>query len=102
MAAPTDTLCMAAADCTCNFAPLRLKRRAMNPNDVVIDMRWCGVCHSDVHIAQGMVSVVAKVAYPIVPGHELAGVVSAVGASSSLWTAQPRTRRPGRPTHAGR
>ena len=80
-APPIETLCMAAADCTCNFAPLKLKRRAMNPFDVVIDMRFCGVCHSDVHIAQGMVSVVAKVAYPIVPGHELAGVVSAVGAS---------------------
>jgi NADPH:quinone reductase-like Zn-dependent oxidoreductase len=73
---------MAAADCTCNFKPLRLKRRAPGPDDIQIDMKYCGVCHSDVHIAQGAIAAVGgAVAYPIVPGHELSGVVTAVGSS---------------------
>lgn len=89
--ASLDVLCMAAADCTCNLKPLRLKRRAPGPDDVVLAMKYCGVCHSDVHIAQGAISAVGgAVSYPIVPGHELAGVVTAVGANVTKFKVRVR------------
>ena len=48
---PVDTLCMACTDTTCNFQPMQLQRRAVGANDVLIDMKYCGVCHSDLHKA---------------------------------------------------
>jgi hypothetical protein len=42
--APIDTLCMACTDETCNFQPMRLQRRPMGASDVVIDMKYCGIC----------------------------------------------------------
>jgi uncharacterized zinc-type alcohol dehydrogenase-like protein len=52
---------------------------------VAVDMKYCGVCHSDMHFARGDLMNMAglipiSTVYPMVPGHELAGVVSAVGA----------------------
>ncbi|MGM8932368.1 NAD(P)-dependent alcohol dehydrogenase [Salinicola halophyticus] len=52
------------------------ERRAPRPDDVSIEILYCGVCHSDLHFAQddwGMAS------YPVVPGHEIVGRVTAVG-----------------------
>jgi D-arabinose 1-dehydrogenase-like Zn-dependent alcohol dehydrogenase len=43
--AHTDVLCMACSDASCSFAAVPLKRRAPGPFDVVIDMKYCGVCH---------------------------------------------------------
>ncbi len=52
------------------------ERRDPNPKDVVIDITYCGVCHSDIHQVRdewgGSV-------FPMVPGHEIVGTVSAVG-----------------------
>ena len=49
--------------------------------DVQIDMKYCGVCHSDLHNAADHMSGVGRATtYPCVPGHELAGVCVAVGA----------------------
>jgi D-arabinose 1-dehydrogenase-like Zn-dependent alcohol dehydrogenase len=79
---PVDTLCLATSSCACKFAPIKLKRRALTPHDVLIEMRFCGICHSDVHISRGdMAAVAGAVSYPIVPGHELAGVVTQVGSA---------------------
>ncbi|HZG08637.1 MAG TPA: NAD(P)-dependent alcohol dehydrogenase [Allosphingosinicella sp.] len=58
------------------FAPFSLERRDPRPNDVVIAIRWCGVCHSDLHTARGEWS---GTRYPCVPGHEIVGEVTAVG-----------------------
>jgi uncharacterized zinc-type alcohol dehydrogenase-like protein len=75
-----DTLCMACVDTSCDFKPVALRRRAVGPRDILIDMKYCGVCHSDLHFAAGHVNVGPMQArYPCVPGHELAGVVIAVG-----------------------
>lgn len=75
-----DVTCMACDDARCHFKPLRAKRRALGPRDVRIEMRFCGVCHSDVVNAHGdLKSVMPAPRYPYVPGHELAGVVVAVG-----------------------
>ena len=63
---------------TSTFIP----RRDPTDTDVQIEILFCGICHSDVHIASGASSAVTgKVEYPIVPGHELAGVVTMVGSN---------------------
>jgi len=73
---PIDTLCMATKDEKCNFKPMKFQRRPMGARDVVIEMKYCGVCHTDLHHAANHLG---NAVYPTVPGHELAGVVSACG-----------------------
>jgi len=58
------------------LGPLEIERRALGPKDVRIDIKFCGICHSDIHFARGEWG---EVPYPAVPGHEIAGVVAAVG-----------------------
>ena len=53
-----------------------IQRRDAGPRDVVIDIAYAGVCHSDVDHAR---SLRGKTMYPLVPGHEIAGIVSSVG-----------------------
>ena len=65
-------LCMACDDHNCNFQPREFPRRECGPHDILIDMRYCGVCHSDLHVAANHLPKATK--YPCVPGHELAGV----------------------------
>jgi uncharacterized zinc-type alcohol dehydrogenase-like protein len=57
--------------------PLSFERRAPRPDDVVIDIVYCGVCHTDLHITRNHRGVTR---YPIVPGHEIVGRVRSVGA----------------------
>jgi uncharacterized zinc-type alcohol dehydrogenase-like protein len=59
------------------FQPLDIERRAPGPRDVQIEIAYCGVCHSDLHTAR---SEWGGTLYPCVPGHEIVGQVSAVGA----------------------
>ncbi len=58
------------------FAPFSFERRTLEPNDVRIDILYCGICHSDVHFARGEWG---DPHYPCVPGHEIVGRISAVG-----------------------
>lgn len=58
------------------FSPLAIERREPGPRDVLIDIVYCGICHSDIHRARGSAPAMH---YPLVPGHEIAGTVSAVG-----------------------
>ncbi len=55
---------------------LNIERRAPGPNDVQIDIKFCGVCHSDLHTVR---SEWPGTMYPCVPGHEIVGHVTAVG-----------------------
>ncbi|MEZ4401439.1 MAG: NAD(P)-dependent alcohol dehydrogenase [Kofleriaceae bacterium] len=66
----------AVASATAPFAPITIERREPGPTDVQFDIKYCGVCHSDLHTARGEWP---GTVYPCVPGHELVGVVSAVG-----------------------
>jgi len=77
--APVQMLAMGCDDETCSFRAMQLQRRPVGDYDVLIDMKYCGVCHSDVHIAANHLKAISDVIYPIVPGHELSGVVEAVG-----------------------
>lgn len=52
------------------------ERRAVGDNDILIDIKFSGICHSDIHTIKGHWG---KQQYPQVPGHEIAGIVSAVG-----------------------
>ncbi|HET9624909.1 MAG TPA: NAD(P)-dependent alcohol dehydrogenase [Kofleriaceae bacterium] len=67
----------AAFDAASPLAPFTLPRRDPGPRDVQIDILYCGVCHSDLHTVK---SEWAGTVYPCVPGHEIVGRVSAVGA----------------------
>jgi uncharacterized zinc-type alcohol dehydrogenase-like protein len=58
------------------FQTVRVERREVESHDVLIDIAYAGVCHSDIHHAR---SEWPGTMYPIVPGHEIAGVVTAVG-----------------------
>jgi uncharacterized zinc-type alcohol dehydrogenase-like protein len=62
---------------TTPFAPYSIERRAPGPRDVAIEILFCGVCHSDLHTARGEWP---GTRYPCVPGHEIVGRVTAVGA----------------------
>lgn len=55
---------------------MQIQRRDLGPKDVLIDILYCGVCHSDIHMAR---SEWGPSLYPIVPGHEIVGRVQAVG-----------------------
>ncbi|WP_313085077.1 NAD(P)-dependent alcohol dehydrogenase [Pulveribacter sp.] len=59
------------------LAPLRITRRAPGAHDVQIAIAYCGVCHSDLHQVR---AEWAGTLYPCVPGHEIVGRVTAVGA----------------------
>ncbi|MES2855655.1 MAG: alcohol dehydrogenase catalytic domain-containing protein, partial [Bdellovibrionota bacterium] len=56
--------------------PFEFKRRECGPNDVAIEILFCGVCHSDLHSVNGDWGVRS---FPLVPGHEIVGKVTAVG-----------------------
>jgi alcohol dehydrogenase (NADP+) len=58
------------------FIPFEIERRSPKPDDVLIEIDFCGVCHSDIHTARGEWG---PVQYPFVPGHEIVGRVIAVG-----------------------
>ena len=83
-------LAMATQDATCDFKPIEFERRDLGPNDVHIEMAFCGICHPDLHCARGDLG--GK--YPCVPGHELAGVAVAVGSKVTkfqvLWLRSSR------------
>jgi uncharacterized zinc-type alcohol dehydrogenase-like protein len=62
------------------------ERRQAREHDVVIDIKYCGICHSDIHQTRDEWSEYQEEAiFPMVPGHEIAGVVSAVGNKVSKY-----------------
>ncbi len=78
----SSTNSYAAQSATSLLAPYTFERRAVGPNDVSIRIAYCGVCHSDVHTARGEWG---GTKYPIVPGHEIVGTVTAVGTGVRQW-----------------
>lgn len=70
------TAAYAAASAQSPLAPHSIERREPGPNEVLIDILYCGVCHSDIHQARdewgGSI-------FPMVPGHEIVGRVARVG-----------------------
>lgn len=62
--------------------PFTLERREPRAQDVSIDILYCGVCHSDIHFAR---NEWGRTVYPFVPGHEIVGRISQVGAGVSKF-----------------
>lgn len=58
------------------LAPFNIERRKLRPSDVLIDILYCGVCHSDLHTARNEWK---NTTYPVVPGHEIIGRVVQIG-----------------------
>ena len=67
----------AAQTSTSQLAPWNFERRAVGPHDVLIEIRYCGVCHTDIHFLRNDLGFSV---YPIVPGHEIVGIVTRTGA----------------------
>ena len=68
----------AAQSATSPLTPFNFDRRAIGLNDVQIQIRYCGVCHSDIHTARN--EWIGTI-YPVIPGHEIVGEVVSVGAN---------------------
>ncbi len=64
------------------LGPFRFERREPGPRDVEIEILYCGVCHSDLHVAR---DEWGGAVYPVVPGHEIIGRVSRVGAEGTKF-----------------
>lgn len=79
-----NVLGYAAQSATEALAPFRFERRAPRPDDVVIEILYCGVCHSDLHQARNDWH---NSIYPVVPGHEIIGQVVEVGKNVARFKA---------------
>jgi len=69
------------------IVPLTIERREPGPNDVLIDITHCGVCHSDIHQVR---DEWGGAIFPMVPGHEIVGNVSKIGDKVTKWKANDR------------
>jgi uncharacterized zinc-type alcohol dehydrogenase-like protein len=75
-----EALGYAASAAKAPLAPYKFQRREPGDHDVVIDIKYCGICHSDIHQAR---DEWGSSMFPMVPGHEIAGIVSRVGAKAT-------------------
>ncbi|KAI3462153.1 hypothetical protein Pfo_018816 [Paulownia fortunei] len=73
---PVKAFAWAAKDPSGIFAPLKFSRRATGEHDVQFRVLYCGICHSDLHVAK---NEWGNTVYPSIPGHEIVGVVTEVG-----------------------
>lgn len=70
----------AAASATSPLASHTIPRRDLTDRDVQIEILYCGICHSDLHTVRDEWSSIMPTTYPCVPGHEIVGRVTTVGA----------------------
>src|SRR5579871_3494145 len=77
-----DTRAYAAFASDQPLAPWKFQRREPRPNDVVIEITWAGICHSDLHTAR---SEWSDQTFPIVVGHEILGRVTRTGAEAKRF-----------------
>jgi uncharacterized zinc-type alcohol dehydrogenase-like protein len=72
----------AATSATTPLTETTITRRDVGPHDVAFDIHFAGICHSDIHTVKGEWG---DVSYPMVPGHEIAGVVTEIGSEVSKF-----------------
>lgn len=77
----------ACDDNTSVFHPIVINIPAPGPTEILIDVRYAGICHSDIHTARGEWG---PARYPLVPGHEIAGVVAEVGSEVTKFAVGDR------------
>jgi uncharacterized zinc-type alcohol dehydrogenase-like protein len=78
---PTSARAYGALKANSPLESMQIKRRAVGPNDVLLDVLYCGICHSDIHHAHDEWNPIVPTAFPCVPGHEIIGRVQAVGSA---------------------
>lgn len=77
-----QTPAYAAENARSPLGPFTISRREPGPRDVLIDIQYCGVCHSDLHQVRDEWN---NSIFPMVPGHEVVGRVAQVGAEVGKW-----------------
>lgn len=77
----------AAASPSSHLAPSTIRRRIPGPQDIQIDILYCGVCHSDLHQARNEWQSAMPTVYPCVPGHEIVGRVVKTGGAVTKFKA---------------
>jgi len=82
MPAALETPAFAAMSPKSKLAPFSIQRREPGPHDVLIDILYCGVCHSDIHQAR---DEWGGAIFPMVPGHEIIGKVVVTGSDVKKW-----------------
>jgi uncharacterized zinc-type alcohol dehydrogenase-like protein len=75
---PTSAQAYGVTSAQSAVEPLTIERRALRPEDVAIRISHCGICHSDLHMARNDWGMSV---YPMVPGHEIVGIVTGVGSA---------------------
>ncbi|MUL63686.1 alcohol dehydrogenase [Mycobacterium sp. CBMA 234] len=78
----TTVSAYAATSATSPLAKTTIERRDVGPHDVAFDIKFAGICHSDIHTVK---SEWGPANYPVVPGHEIAGVVTEVGSEVTKY-----------------
>jgi uncharacterized zinc-type alcohol dehydrogenase-like protein len=73
----TTVKAYASPSATEDLVSTTIERREVGPHDVMIEIKFAGICHSDIHTVRGDWG---PQQYPLVPGHEIAGIVTEVGA----------------------
>lgn len=71
-----ETSAYGAASAVAPLTPLTIPRRAVGPHDILIDIAFCGICHSDIHFVR---NEWGNGVYPAVPGHEIVGRIRDLG-----------------------
>jgi alcohol dehydrogenase (NADP+) len=77
----------AAPSATEPLVPVTIQRRDVGPKDVLIEIKYAGICHSDIHTVRGEWG---EITYPQVVGHEIVGIVAEVGSEVAKYTAGDR------------
>ena len=75
----------AVTDKDAKFEPFEFARREVGPKDILIDILYAGICHSDIHQARAEWEPAIPSLYPMVPGHEIVGRVTKVGSEVSKF-----------------
>lgn len=67
------------------LSPTKIKRRGLSDHDIQIEILFCGICHTDLHQVRNEWNEFLPTTYPIVPGHEIVGRVTHVGAAVTKY-----------------
>lgn len=84
---PTTVNAYAAPSAKAPFEKTTISRRDLLTSDVLIDIKFVGICHSDIHTVRDEWGAVS---YPLVPGHEIAGIVAEVGSAVTRYSVGDR------------
>lgn len=76
---PYPTRAYGTTSATTPLKLMNIERRSLGPHDVLLDVLYCGICHSDIHQARNEWPNTVPTTYPVVPGHEIIGRVRAIG-----------------------